>query len=232
MTRAFLVASLLALASARGSADPAPPATDEEATLERVREHFSRGEYAEAKALLEAAYATSSSPALLFALGQVSFNLQDFEAAIRYYERFLATNPDPEQAALAQQAIGAARGRLSAPPPPPPPPPPVVRTHQVHPWSELYTGLVIGGGVALLAGAGLIVHGHRLGDDESGTLTNYERRLERSRTAQSAGLALGIGGVAVIATAFVIWRARSETRVIVTPAVGERAAGLALGGAW
>jgi tetratricopeptide (TPR) repeat protein len=232
VTRTFLVASLLALASARGSADPV--AHDEQATLERVREHFARGEYAEAKALLETTYAATSSPALLFALGQVSFNLGEFPAAITYYERFLATTPDPEQAALAQQAIGAARGRLSAPPPPPPTPlpPPDVRTHQVHPWSHVYTGLVIGGGLAIVAGGALIVHGHGLGEDESGTLTNYERRLARSRTEQSLGLALGIGGIAVAASAFVIWRARSETRVIVTPAISERAAGLAMAGAW
>jgi tetratricopeptide (TPR) repeat protein len=232
VTRALLVASLLALASARGSADSDPSPLDETATLERVREHFARGEYVEAKALLEAAYAASSSPALLFALGQVSFNLGELRTAITYYERFLATNPEPDQAALAQQAIGAARGRLAAPPPPPPrpEPPPVVRTHVVHPWSRLYTGLAIGGSVALVAGGGLIVHGHGLGDDESGTLADYERRLERSRTEQSVGLALGIGGLAVAASAFVLWRVRSETRVIVTPA--EQSAGLAVRGAW
>nr|MBA3464263.1 hypothetical protein [Deltaproteobacteria bacterium] len=187
--------------------------------------------YAEAKALLEVAYTASASPALLFALGQVSFNLGEFPQAIRYYEQFLATAPDAEQAALAQQAIGAARARIAAPPPPAPPPPKVEKL-ELHPWSPLYTALLVVGGAAVVTGGAFIYHGHGLGKDETGTQTNYERRLERSRIAQNRGLASAIGGGVAIAAAFVIWRVRTETRIVVTPSVGERAASLSLGGTW
>lgn len=237
MTRAFVVASLLAVAGARASAQPTPAdpsVEDPESTMVRVREHFARGEYAEAKALLETAFAASASPALLFALGQVSFNLGEFQQAIGYYEKFLRTDPDAEQAALAQQAIGAARARIAAPPPPPPlpPPPPNVHKLELHPWSPVYTGLLVIGGAAVITGGAFIYHGHGLGRDETGTLTNYERRLERSRIEQNRGLAIAIGGGVAIAAAFVIWRVRTETRIVVTPRIEERAASLSLGGSW
>ena len=234
MTRALLVASCLAVAGAAASAEPVPEVPsveDTEVTMAKVREHFARGEFTEAKALLESAYAASASPALLFALGQVSFNLGEFPRAIEYYEKFLGTAPDAEQAALAQQAIGAARARIAAPPPPPPPPPKVHKI-ELHPWSPVYSGLLVLGGAAVATGGAFIYHGHGLGRDETGTQTNYERRLERSRIEQNRGLALAIGGGVLIAAAFVTWRVRTETRIVVTPSVGERAASLAIGGHW
>src|SRR5262245_61534328 len=73
------------------------------AIVERAREHFRRGELAEARRLLLDAYRRGSDPGLLFALGQVELRLGHPRAAIIYYERFLASHPQGEEAALAQQ---------------------------------------------------------------------------------------------------------------------------------
>ena len=96
------------------------------------REAYEKGDYETAKRELLKAYTLMPNPQVLFALGQCEFNLGNYEAAIRYYEKFLESQPREREAALAQQAIGAARAKLAEPkrepepPPPPPPPPPVV----------------------------------------------------------------------------------------------------------
>lgn len=241
--RAFSIAALLlATTSPVIADDEVPPAGPEsasdaaaDAALARARTHFSRGEYAQAKLLLVEAYQSSHRADLLFALGQAEFNLDHFALAIEYYEKFLATGPDPDRVTVAQQAIGAARARLVAPPPPPPPAP--ARIVQRHRWQPEYTGLLALGGVALALGGGLLVHGHRLGEDDGGSLTDYEGRLERSHNEQLTGLLCSIGGGVVIGAAVVAWRVRtvSETQpqaVVVTPSVSEHGAGLAIGGRW
>ncbi len=211
-------------------ADPQNPEDPTDLALARAREHFGRGEYAEAKVLLESAYELSHRPDLLFALGQAAFNLEHFTEAIDYYTRFLATEPDRDRAALAQQAIGAARARIAAPTPVPVP----VRAETLierHRWMPEYTGLVVLGGVALGLGATLLYHGHGLGEDESGTFADYESRLQRSRSEQITGVACGIGGAVAIGAALIVWRVRTETTVV-APSVSEHAVGLVLGGRW
>ncbi len=236
----FAIAALLVAATSPAIADDAVPPTAPEspgdaaadAALARARTHFSRGEYAQAKVLLAEAYQRSHRADLLFALGQAEFNLDQFALAIEYYEKFLATGPDPDRVTVAQQAIGAARARLVAPPPPPPP-----RIVLRHRWLTEYTGLLALGGVAVALGGGLLVDGHRLGEDDGGTLADYEGRLERSHNEQLTGLLCAIGGGVVIAAAIVAWRVRTETEtqartVTLTPSVSERGAGLVIGGRW
>ncbi len=218
-------------ARSAASADSAPAGDDQpaDAALARAREHFGRGEYAEAKVLLESAYASSHRADLLFALGQAEFNLEHFTAAIAYYEKFLATDPDRDRAALAQQAIGAARARIAAPTPALARTPPVVIER--HRWAPEYSGLLVLGGVALAIGGSLLYHGHGLGDDESGTLREYEERLQRSRGEQITGVACIIGGVVSLGAAVIAWRVRTVTTVV-TPSVSEHAVGVAVGGRW
>ncbi|OPZ01214.1 MAG: Tetratricopeptide repeat protein [Alphaproteobacteria bacterium ADurb.BinA305] len=74
--------------------DPSPPADDD---LARARELFQRGEHAAARALLLRAYEQTQRPALLFALGQVELNLGNPQAAIDYYEKFIASGPTGER---------------------------------------------------------------------------------------------------------------------------------------
>lgn len=224
------LATLVAVAPAVAVAAPDAPAAevptdDAEAALEKARDHFARGEFAAAKDLLLAAYASSQRADLLFALGQAEFNLENFDAAIAYYEKFLATNPDAERTALTQQALGAARARIAAPKPPPP-----QKTIERHRWIPEYTGLAVLGVVGIGLGTALLVHGHGLGDDEGGSLADYDARIARSRSEQIAGLACTIGGALAIGGALIAWRVRTET--VVAPSVTERAVGLAIGGRW
>lgn len=219
-----LVGLALAVSALPASADPDPVET----ALAQVRAHFARGEFAAAKELLVRAYESSQRADLLFALGQAEFNLDNFEGAIGYYEQYLATNPDAERTALTQQALGAARARIAAPKPPPPPPPP--RLIERHRWIPEYTGLVVLGVAGVGLGTALLVHGHGLGDDESGTLADYELRIERSRNEQIAGLACTLGGALALGGALVAWRVRTET--VVAPRISERAVGIAIGGRW
>lgn len=209
------------------AADPEAPPDDAGAALAEVREHFARGEFAAARDLLLATYTSSHRADLLFALGQAEFNLENFVAAIDYYEQYLATFPDPERTAVTQQALGAARARIAAGPRPAPPPKTVERHH----WIPEYTGLVALGGVSLALGSTLIVHGHGLGEDDDGSLADYQLRIKRSQSEQIAGLVATIGGTVAIAGALIAWRVRTETTVV-TPTVSERAVGVAIGGHW
>jgi len=223
-----LCAALVAARSAAAAPDTAGSGVVTDAAdtaLDEARDHFARGEFAQARDLLLRAYESSRRADLLFALGQAEFNLENFEAAIGYYEKFLATNPDAERTALTQQALGAARARIAAPKPPPPP-----RTIERHRWIPEYTGLAVLGVVAIGLGTTLLVHGHGLGDDESGSLADYDLRIARSRSEQIAGLACTIGGALALGGAFVAWRVRTET--VIAPSVSERAVGLAIGGRW
>ncbi len=223
--RTVYLLGVLALA-APAAAAPEVPADTGGAALDQARAHFARGEFAAARDLLLAAYTSSHRADLLFALGQAEFNLENFVAAIDYYEQFLATNPDPERTALTQQALGAARARIAAPRPAPPP-----RTVERHRWLPEYTGLVVLGAAGLVLGGSLLVHGHGLGRDDGGSLSDYELRIKRSQSEQIAGLVSAIGGALAITSAVVAWRVRTETTVI-TPSLSERAVGVAIGGRW
>jgi tetratricopeptide (TPR) repeat protein len=224
-----LLALLLAIACCAGVA-AADPTHDVDAAMVRVREHFARGELAEAKALLIATYAHVPRPDLLFALGQVELNLGNYAAAIDYYERFLATRPSSEQAALAQQAIGAARARQEQPAARPlPPPPPLPAPKLVRDWDRIDTVLAVTGGAIVVAGMGVAGYGYHVGRDRSGTLADYDARVDRSRTLQRTGFAISAGGALVVGAALVRWGVH---RVEVAPITGPETVGLAFGRRW
>lgn len=229
-----VVAISLALGGAAAAEPDGAGQGDPDHTLAEARAHYARGEYAEARVLLRAAYEATPRPDLLFALGQVEFHLDAFAAAIDYYEQFLATNPEREQAALAQQAIGAARARLAIPPPPPPappPPPPVWR----HPWTIESTGLTVLGGLAIVVGAGLVYDARRATFDGAGTLGDYELRLDKARTERTFGISAAIGGAVAITATLVRWRLHRERAPTLVPAIapgGSKAVGVVLEGAW
>ncbi len=201
MIRALGLAVFLATASA--SAD---------SHVETAQKLYAAGDFVHARAELLAAYALEPNADLLFALGQVEFNLHHYQEAIDYYERFMATSPDPEREALAQQAIGAARAELRRPPPPPPPPPP----HRE--WDGLNTGLVVGGGVLGLAGGALIYYAHHLSQDRSGTLHDYAARIDRARFSQWSAAGAFVAGAALVTTGLLRYHFRFvETSVSISP---------------
>jgi tetratricopeptide (TPR) repeat protein len=186
--------------------------------MAKIRELYKQGDFEGVRAELIAQYDEKPDPALLFALGQVELNLGNYESAISYYEKFIASNPAADQVALAQQGIGAARIRLQEPerappdtvdptkglpegetpketePPdePPPPPPPGKR------WTVTRTGFVAFGGAAVLLGAGLLYYSHSMGNDHSGTLSEYDRRLDQARTTKWTALGIAAAGTLII----------------------------------
>src|SRR5262245_20944396 len=86
-----------------------------ECRITRARSLLEHGDAKAARTELATAYKSDPRPDLLFALGQVELNLGNFQVAIDYYEKFIATGPGEEQVSLAEQGIGAARLRLSQP---------------------------------------------------------------------------------------------------------------------
>ncbi len=201
---AFSLGLVLAVASsarADGLPDPAPPSLIEE-HLAKARDYMAAKDFAHTREELLVAYRMEPRPELLFALGQVEFNLGHFADALEYYQRFAATNPAPDQAALAQQAIGAARIELDRPKPvalvPPPPP---------HRELDVVDRTLAGfGGLAIVAGAGLIAYGHHLAENRTGTLHDYDLRIKHARiTEWAGGAAVGAGAIA-FAIAMIRWR--------------------------
>jgi tetratricopeptide (TPR) repeat protein len=208
--RLVVVAALLAAAPQHARADEPTPADQPVSAddhIAKARELHDKGDFEGARAEIAAAYKLDPRPELLFALGQLEFNLHHYQAAIDYYERFEATQPAPDQAAIAEQAIGAARAELSRPPPattpatPIPPSPPAHRK-----WDGIDTGLAAFGGLAVLAGGGLVLEAQHLSRDGSGTLSDYDHRISTARTVRIvAGVSAGAGIVA-IGAALIRWR--------------------------
>jgi tetratricopeptide (TPR) repeat protein len=223
VTRALVVLALV-LGARIASADdppagepaaPAEPQPDPGGHLAKARELHDRGDFVNARVELLAAYEASPQPALLFALGQIEFNLHHFKAAIDYYQRFIATNPPADQAALALQGVTASRIELEhelhrTPPPPPP--------HKQ--WDVIDTSLVIGGGAAILAGGGLTLWSQHLANNRAGTLHDYDRRISRAETFRYTALGAGAAGVLAIGAALLRYQLHLVDTVEVQPTQG------------
>lgn len=200
--------------------------------VERGATALAEGRYAEARDLFAAAYQIDPLPKLLFALGQCEFNLNHFQGAIDYYQRFLDTNPDPREAALAQQAIGAARARLDAPPPR------VIEKAAPRPtyerdWDVWSTSLVAVGGAAIVTGAVVAWHGYQVGRDHSATTaTLYQQRLDRAKRWQWIGAGVGAAGVLVASAALVRFAVHRVEVLPIAPGPSPGAVGLALEQRW
>jgi len=183
--------------------------------LKTAQKFYEAGDLFHAREELLVAYKLKPASDVLFALGQVEFNLKHYAKAIEYYEQFSSTNLDPERQALAQQAIGAARIELSRPPPTPPRPPP----HRE--WDAIDTSLVVASGVFAAGGGGLLYYAHHLSQDRSGALHEYDSRIHHARLAQWT--AVGGFGVSAVAlgAALLRWRFHMvETTLEVRPTAG------------
>jgi tetratricopeptide (TPR) repeat protein len=204
MRRLAVAASLGALVAASLAAPGAraAPGTTVDERIARSRALYDKGDFGHARDELLAAFQLEARPELLFALGQVELNLGHFGKAIAYYEQFLATGPDAEQAALAQQAIGAARARLAAPPPALPRARP--RPHRE--WDVADSGIAASGAVTLVTGAALLVYSHELAADRNGTLSAYDHRLAKATQSQWLGAGAAIAGALAIGGAILRWR--------------------------
>jgi tetratricopeptide (TPR) repeat protein len=182
--------------------------------------------FADALAALEAAYALDPQPQLLFAMGQLNVRLGRCERAIMFYERFVATKPKPEAAALATEAIETCK---TAPPPPEPAPsiekpraplavplvtsatPPVVDVPATpasvaparvgrRPWYTNYVadGLVLAG-VASAVASVVVYQGARADRDRADAAPDYatyEDLIDGAQRKRTYAIALGAAGAA------------------------------------
>jgi len=218
-----------------------------ECRITRARSLLEHGDAKAARSELVSAYKSDPRPDLLFALGQVELNLGNFQVAIDYYEKFIATEPGEEQVSLAEQGIGAARLRLSQPegsepekqivPPNPitivaPPPVGVQQRYVTRPreWDRENTGLVALGGAAMAGGGVLLYYAQHQADDHTGTLSEYDGRLHDARITRLTGAGVATAGVLVIGAALVRWRMSGGVDVIA--AAGTGSAAMAIGGRW
>ncbi|NVB77063.1 MAG: hypothetical protein HOV81_01590 [Kofleriaceae bacterium] len=226
MTRLALAVALVAATSHVAHADEPSPTTPQ-TDIARIRELYARGDYEGVRHELLLQYESSQDPALLFALGQVELNLGNYDAAIGYYEQFIASSPGDDQVALAQQAIGAARMKQKQQPD--------VVVEKPLPRRRWYvedTGFVALGGAALLVGGGLLAYSYRLGSDRSGTLSDYDARVDFARTTRWTGIGVAAGGALVVGVALLRWRLRPDGGVTASAAITPNAAGFAVSGRW
>lgn len=199
---------------------PTSPQPPDAATMTRIRDLHEAKDWIGLRAELLRAYGITPHPSLLFALGQAELNLENFEAAIDYYDRFIATNPPAEQVDLAQQGKGAARIGIANRKP---------RRHRY--WTGQDTALVALGGVAIGTGVGLFAYGRHLGNDHSGSLADYDARTDRARSLQWSGAAAATAGLATIGFTLIRWRLRPEDGEV-TATASATGASVTVSGRW
>lgn len=199
MIRAALVVVAL---GATASADPIT-ADDHK---RRASEAYEKHHYIGARLELLAAIAEEPSAEFWFALGQNDYNLGLYDEAIDAWKRFLDTKPPEDDAARAEQAIGAANAKVHAPRYKVPEP----RPEYGRRWDALDTTLVVVGVAAIGTGAAGVYHARTLGDDQSGTVHDYDRRLHTAREYQTGGFAIAAAGAVAIVGAVWRWRVHFE----------------------
>ena len=205
--------ALVAVAILAAHAHAGVPVTEScaaECRIETIRGMLERGDHQGARRELIALYDQTQRPELLFALGQVELQLGDYQAAIGYYERFIASKPSEDQIALAQQAIGAARMNITQPKP--------KQSRYEHRWNTVDTVIVVAGAATIVAGGGLAFHAYQLGSDAGGTLADYDNRVSSARRQRIAGASATAAGALAIGFAIARWRLdRTEVTVGPTP---------------
>ena len=106
---ALCLAVLLAVAGAARADEPPPPGpaveppppSQVDVHLAKARDFMAARDFVHTRDELMVAYRLEPRAELLFALGQVEFNLGHYQDALDYYQRFAATNPTADQATLA-----------------------------------------------------------------------------------------------------------------------------------
>ncbi|HEY6177065.1 MAG TPA: tetratricopeptide repeat protein, partial [Kofleriaceae bacterium] len=187
---------------------------------ERGRAAHDAGDYSGAIAAFIQAYVMAPSPALLFNLAQ-AYRLQgDCDDAALMYRRFLATNPEPEQRALAETHLASvercmhkialhipietAPDRSMVPAAAPvltattPAVPAVSRRAQIE--KDVGVGLAIGGGVSLAVAAYYAVQAHDASNDVAAAYARGDKWQQiapiddRGQSAATKAKLFGAGG--------------------------------------
>jgi tetratricopeptide (TPR) repeat protein len=233
ITRSLSVATTvaLALATPRAFAQPSPEA---KVHVDAATKLHGEGKYAEALVELEAAYKLDPQPPLLYAIAQVHVKLDRCAEAIPFYEKFLATNPEPGPAEATRQAIEVCKSRLPAAPEPTPEPEPAPEPVVAPPapegrsawYADPLGGALVGGGV--VAGVvGFVLYRSATSDlDAAESAATYQESQDLVDGAGSkrtyAAIAGGVG-IALIAGGVIRYVTRDrggESNVAIVPARG------------
>jgi tetratricopeptide (TPR) repeat protein len=230
---AVAVAAMLASAplAARGDQSASAIPTKARTLADRGRAFHDAGDYPSAIAAFTQAYVIAPSPALLFNLAQ-AYRLQgNCDDAALMYQRYLATNPDPEQRALAELHLAnverclhklalhipveTASGRVIAAPPPPealvvttrvP-----VASHRAQIEKDVGIGLAIGGGVSVAIAAYYAVQAHDAANDvaaayaQGGKWKDIAPSDARGQSDARAAKLFGVGGAVGLAGGLVTY---------------------------
>jgi len=219
-TRFYFTCALL-LASSSAGADPK---ADAKAHIEKATAAHAAGKYDDALKELTLAYALDPQPELLFGIGQVHMKLGDCESATTFYQRFIATKPNPKEASIAQKAITTCKDHPPEPkkiepeppiepvkpqpvetrpepvaviPPPPPPPPPAAR-----PWYRDFIGdALVGVGVVAEVVAAVEYRGaldKRDRADAATTYGDYQHLLDDAHHQNRLAIGFAAGGGALV----------------------------------
>lgn len=194
-------------------AEPARARADDE--VRRANALAAERRYEEAIAAIEGAYGLDPRPELLFAWAQLERLSGDCGSAIVLYDRFLATNPRPEQkeaTLLSRERCQRALANAPAPPAPvpaPPPPPTLLSPKPRSSGPSVWSQRLLLGGAAALAVAGTVAFflAERDLDDarSPATYDGYLDDVEDARRKRVVG-ALCAGGALSLA---IVWTARA-----------------------
>jgi len=225
----FAVSLAIAPVAARSdSSDDIPPKA--RALAQRGRAFHDAGNYTGAIAAFTQAYVIAPSPALLFNLAQ-AYRLQgNCDDAALMYHRFLATNPGPEQRALAESHLASverclhkialhipietASGQLAAAPSSEltgtvDTAQPIPRRAQIE--KDFGIGLALGGGVSLALAAYYAVQAHDAESDVSAAYAKGARQQDVAardadgRSASKTAKVFGAGGAIGLAGGIVTY---------------------------
>jgi tetratricopeptide (TPR) repeat protein len=232
---ALLATPGLAAADAKAEARP---------HIERASSLHAAGKYSEALKELTLAYALDPQPQLLYAIAQVHVKLGDCDSAIAFYQRFLSTNPDASDAAIARQAIARCASQIPRSAEPSPPVEPRVQPRSVEPaappepapapaatapdaphghdwlgWTLTTAGVAagIGGGLVYLDAVST-----RNSADHAPSYTDYANRIHDAHDKQTISLVV-FGGAAALAAGgliHLVLHDSGEHSVAIIPARG------------
>jgi hypothetical protein len=209
-------ATLLALAVPQG-ARAVPTDPEAKAHLERGNAAYGKGDYKLAVEEYRKGYAKQDDPAFLYTWAQAERKRNDCAAAVKLYQRYLATNPPELSAEYARDGIlkcaeilaGDAAmppGAENSPPEddptettepevtPPEPEPAKTDDRPKWPRDPAAAVLVSLGAVGIVAGVGVFVAGRIEGGKSTDTYGAYDDQLDQVRKLYiGGGVALGLG---------------------------------------
>jgi len=240
MMSKLLVVAALALLPRAASADPKAEAKQH---VDKAMKLHGEGKLAETLDELKTAYALDPQPELLYAMGQIHVGLGQCAQAITYYERYLATKPEPGTANAAKEAIEACKtnpprvtdNKSPEPEPVKPDAPPIetplAPTREPAPvtaGAAWYTDILGDAlvGLGIVGGVFSVVEyraatSDRSSADRAANYQQYSDLVDSAKSKQTIAIVAGAAGTAlVVGGALHFVMADHSTKVAVTPAPG------------